>query len=291
MIARAKERLIWSKGLVWICIIICALLLDTDAIAYTTELKCGDDLYYTRTDQGFRIYGSGTMENYKLVPHYVEVRVKNGMTFYYDLVQDGWTSTSPFTDGGVIAIEKDATSIGSYAFYGAHISSISLPSTLASISETAFENCSADGIIALPDNIRSISKNANSKSPLDFISADPDSRTAKTLSDSGIGFFARDDMGNTPDYALRYGKTKYMEMQPPVALAKYLNVPNVSIPDTIYRIDSRAFENNTAVEYISIPENITEIVYRAFIGCSNLKKILLPNTLQTIGGEVFSDCS
>jgi len=91
-------------------------------------------------------------------------------------------------------------------------------------------------------------------------------------------------------------------------------VVEVIVPDSVERIDWRAFQNCrnlesiklsssltkieqavfrycTALQSITIPEGVTEIQNQAFENCRELKEVKLPSTLKSIGRNAFRNCA
>lgn len=69
------------------------------------------------------------------------------------------------------------------------------------------------------------------------------------------------------------------------------NLSSIEIPQTVERIQDRAFRECSILESITIPEIVTEIGIGAFEGCSSLTSIYIPQNVNYIGGEAFNDCS
>jgi hypothetical protein len=61
---------------------------------------------------------------------------------------------------------------------------------------------------------------------------------------------------------------------------------NVELPDSLKKIDYRAFFQSTISE-IKLPENLKVIDYEAFLSCSNLKEITIPKGVEKIGYEAL----
>ena len=90
------------------------------------------------------------------------------------------------------------------------------------------------------------------------------------------------------------------------------NIRSVTIPNSVKRIDSYAFENcyslnsvtfssglktisngafsNTNLKNVTIPNSVTEIYDCAFSGCENLSSLTLSNQLEELGCYCFENC-
>lgn len=65
----------------------------------------------------------------------------------------------------------------------------------------------------------------------------------------------------------------------------------VTIPDSVTEIGTKAFLNNTEVRKITLPETVEKIGNESFRGCSNLEEIALPSGLKEIGNSAFYECT
>ena len=74
-------------------------------------------------------------------------------------------------------------------------------------------------------------------------------------------------------------------------LQKYPNLTNVTIPDSVTKIKSYAFQNCSNLTSITIPDSVTSIGNWAFYGCKSLTSIDLPENLTSIGNNVFYSCT
>ncbi|MBR5806848.1 MAG: leucine-rich repeat protein [Oscillospiraceae bacterium] len=74
------------------------------------------------------------------------------------------------------------------------------------------------------------------------------------------------------------------------AFAECSSLSNVTLPDSLEKINGYAFEN-TAIKEIKVPGNVTIISHRAFVYCSSLEEVYLPNSLTYISDYAFYGCS
>ncbi len=70
---------------------------------------------------------------------------------------------------------------------------------------------------------------------------------------------------------------------------KNTSVKNVTLPQNLESIKSKAFYNCKNLESIYIPQNVTEIRASAFEDCSNLKNVTLPNGIVDIRASAFKN--
>ncbi len=65
----------------------------------------------------------------------------------------------------------------------------------------------------------------------------------------------------------------------------------VTLPDSITKLEREVFAGCTALTSVSLPANLRDLPDRAFFGCTKLQTIVLPDTLQTMGEGCFADCT
>ena len=68
----------------------------------------------------------------------------------------------------------------------------------------------------------------------------------------------------------------------------YNNITSVSLPSSIIRIDSRAFEECHELRSIVLPENLESVGEYAFIACKNLREVKLNKSLKRIEARAFA---
>ena len=141
-----------------------------------------------------------------------------------------------FAPGGLTkyTIPNSVTSIGEYAFEDcSSLTSITIPNSVTSIGDCAFSGCSSLTSITIPNSVTSI----------------------------GGGAFA------------------YCS-----------SLTSITIPNSITEIWS-AFRGCSSLTSITIPNSVTSIGWYAFEGCSSLTSITIPNSVTSIGQRVFLGCS
>ncbi|MBE6617544.1 MAG: hypothetical protein E7627_06375 [Ruminococcaceae bacterium] len=69
------------------------------------------------------------------------------------------------------------------------------------------------------------------------------------------------------------------------------NITSVTLPDSIIRIEDRAFRWCHSLAEINFPENVTYIGYASFSECKALTSIVIPDSVTMIGEYAFIDCS
>ncbi len=76
------------------------------------------------------------------------------------------------------------------------------------------------------------------------------------------------------------------------AFSNCFHITDITIPDSVTSIGSRAFESCLELKNITIPDSVTSIGDSAFYNCPNLTTdIKIPDGVTNIGYEAFFDCS
>lgn len=65
------------------------------------------------------------------------------------------------------------------------------------------------------------------------------------------------------------------------------NLKEIKLPDTITKIDDRAFEGSALIENFIMPDSVTSIGSKLFLDCENLKKVQLSKNLNYLKDDMF----
>ena len=144
-----------------------------------------------------------------------------------------------------------------YAFYYMDdIKSVTIPDSVTSIGESAFQGCTSLTSITIPDSVTSIGNWA-------FYGCT--SLTSITVGNSvtSIG------------YSAFRGCT---------------SLTSVTIGNSVTSIGNLAFYDCDSLTSITIPDSVTSIGNYAFQGCTSLTSITIPEGVTSIGRDAFQDC-
>ena len=157
------------------------------------------------------------------------------------------------------------------------------------IYDDAFRDCSRLTSVDIPSGVASIGKRAFN---------DCGSLTTVTIPDSVVYIGEDAFYGCNKLKCNEYGDAKYLgnEQNPYLVFIKpkYTNVEiitNIDINETTKFINSRAFVDCVYLTSIKLPDNVTSIGCYTFSGCSGLTNITIPDSVTTIGDYAFSNCS
>ncbi len=178
-------------------------------------------------------------------------------------------------------IPSSVTSIGDLAFDDcSSLASISIPSSVTSIGDGAFGGCSSLASISIPSSVTSIRDWAfDGCSSLASISI-PSSVTS--IGDGAFGGCSSLASISIPSSVTSIGD---------LAFEGCSSLVSISIPNSVTSIGGRVFSGCSSLESISIPSGVTSIGERAFYDCSSLESISIPNSVTSIGDGAFGGCS
>ena len=132
-------------------------------------------------------------------------------------------------------IPDSVTSIGDYAFESCYsLTSVTIPDSVTSIGDYAFESCYSLTSVTIPDSVTSI------------------------------------------DNSAFYGCSK---------------LTSITIPDSVTSIGGSAFRDCTSLTSVTIGDSVTSIGDWAFYDCTSLTSITIPDGVTSIGYQAFYGCS
>ena len=235
-------------------------------------------------------------------------------------MKDGYSPSMAITNGfewnvGTIIIEQGITKIGDYAFSNCWATSVTIPDSVTSIGNSAFQSCSKLTSITIPNSVTSIGTSA-----FYYCFA----LTSMTIPASVISIGTRAFAGldkiteivvspDNPNYAsidgILYNKSLTILHTAPSGYAGNLVIPagvnsigdyafekcsgltSITIPDSVTSIGIYAFENCSGLTSIIISKNVTTIQLRTFKNCSGLTSITIPDRVKSIGIDAFIGCN
>ncbi|MDO4306690.1 MAG: leucine-rich repeat protein, partial [Eubacteriales bacterium] len=180
-----------------------------------------------------------------------------------------------------VTIPSSVTSIGESAFeYCSSLRSVTIPSSVTSIESRVFENCSSLSSVTIPSSVTSIGANAFSNcSSLNSVTI-PSSVTS--IRDGAFSGCSSLSSVTIPSSVTWIGAAVF---------ANCSSLSSVTIPSSVTSIEFYAFVNCSSLSSVTIPSSVTSIVWSAFEGCSSLSSITIPSSVTSIGYEAFEGCS
>lgn len=159
------------------------------------------------------------------------------------------------------------TTIGTDAFLGLNITSVTIPASVTEIGANAFAGCT---------NLTSVTYGGD-WSKLTIQSGNPAVEDAVNAQLFDFEFI----LNNTAVVVTNY-KCK--------GTAADVTIPSRYKGKPVTAINNAAFVNCSKLTNISIPNSVTYIGFSAFSSCTSLKSITLPSSLSTIGNSAFAGC-
>ena len=206
------------------------------------------------------------------------------------------------------------TGLGDYSFateengsplYDIHhhnIHSVTIPESVTSIGQSAFESCFSLDSLIIKDAATSIGASAfDGCSHLTTLSL---GKNITTIGDYAFQQCSYLTNVTIPQSVTSIGRQAFyltdlntLTIKGPIksmgyaAFAGCTNLTSLSLYDGIQTIGEGAFINSTSLEAVTIPQSVTSIGASAFAYCSNLRTITIPEKVTTIESDTFTGCS
>ena len=182
------------------------------------------------------------------------------------------------------------TTIGTDAFLGLNITSVTIPDSVTEIGANAFAGCTNLTSVTYGGDWSNLTIQSGNPAVQDAANA-PLFDFEFTPDNTAVIVTNYKYNGAAADVTIpsRY-KGKPVTM---IDHAAFFNsaVTSVTIPDSVTSISDEAFINCPKLTNISIPNSVTYIGFSAFSSCTSLKSITLPSSLSFISGALFLGCS
>ena len=179
-----------------------------------------------------------------------------------------------------IRLGSSVTSIGNNAFENcSSLTSITIPEVVTSISSSAFSNCHSLTSITIPEGVTSIGQSA-------FYNCY--SLTSITIPEGVTS------IGNKAFYAcLSLTSITIPEVVTSIGSAAFsgcYSLTSITIPEGVTSIGSDTFGACYSLTNIAIPSSVTNMDYRAFSNCRSLTSITIPEGVTSISSYTFENC-
>lgn len=182
-------------------------------------------------------------------------------------------------------VEKDGNTyvvdtVSYYAFKrSAGLVSITIPSSVKTIENCAFFDCTALETAVLSEGLENIGASAFAGCTVLENVAIP-----STVKDIGYSaFYGCKALTNVvlPEGIIEIGNRTF---------ACNENLNGVTIPSTVTSLAEGAFTECSSLEYVALPKDVTSIGESVFSGCTSLETLLVSKELGTVGENAFWNC-
>ena len=185
------------------------------------------------------------------------------------------------------------------------VKTVTVPETVESIGDNAFENCVNLTVLNLPANLTNIGS--------DIVCGTPIFEDSKywegDLLYIGTYLLAYDDSSENTEIIIKDGTTliaaftfSFTDIQSvklpeslkvigSMAFSYCENLKSIIFPQNLETIGFWAFENCTGITEIEIPASVKNLGESAFYGAKNLSKATLPDNIEVIPMGIFEDCT
>lgn len=242
---------------------------------------------------------------------FTEVTIfKNGENSDGKMREWSYNEKSPFTVKKrtlkEATIKVGVTNISSYAFYGfdsTFLTRMTIPNSVTSIGDYAFDGCSKLTSVIIPGSVTSIGRSAfSSCTSLESVaigngvtniggSAFQDCKSLKSIT-------IPDSVTSMGDYAFAYcyslesvtiGNGITNTGNSVFAGCKALT--SLKISDSVTIIGAETFAGCKALANVKIPDSVTSIYACAFMDCISLTNVIIPDSVTIIGEAAFAGCA
>ena len=198
-----------------------------------------------------------------------------------------------------------------YSFRCSTLTSLTLPSSLQSIGDSAFEDCNSLISLTLPSSLQSIGGGAfTGCTSLRSVICNKFYKVIgqMLLSADGtqvIAYWGENSEVTIPEGVQSIGNSAFCDCSSLTSLTLPSSLQSIgggafwgcsslsslTLPSSLQSIGNGAFWNCSSLTSLTLPSSLQSIGDRAFCGCESLSSLTLPSSLQSIGNDAFEYCN
>lgn len=251
-------------------IIACLMVLFAIGIFAADSGSCGANATWEFSGGTLTISGSGDMED-------------------YGSMDAPWYSLRSEITAAVVA--EGITSVGKNAFdFLTRLKSVSLPNGLTEIRASAFSQCSGLREIDFPDTLTKIGDSAFNASGIKYIRLPARVESIGNAAFASGSLIAVEADAENQKYCAEDGVLFDKEKTRIYCYPAEKEGARYTIPESVTRIEERAFSNCDNLRSVVLTENVTRIGWSAFFGCRNMDSIYIPSSVTAIEQHAFDYC-
>ena len=203
-----------------------------------------------------------------------------------------------------LTIPNSVTSIGDYAFqFFSGLTSVTIPNSVTSIGTQAFQACRALTSMTIPNSVTSIGEGAfNSCSSLANLTIGNSVTSIRRhtfwgcvrLTTLAIGDSVTSIGGGAFSYCASLTSLNIPNSVTSIGSSAFqycYGLTSLTIPDNVTRIEDWAFSDCYGITNLTIGNNVTSIGSEAFRNGYGLTTLTIPNSLNSIGEDAFQSCT
>ena len=179
-----------------------------------------------------------------------------------------------------VRVPDGVSIIGDYAFTGEELESVSIPDTVTSIEEGAFEGCSSLKSFTVPKAVTRVKEYT-------FMGCSSLREVVLHEGVTEIGASAFERCTSLEEITLSEGISEI----PRYAFSGCKALERITVPAGVRTVGREAFAECGSLIEVVLYEGVNKIENGAFRGCTALKRITFTSTLERIGDNAFYRCS
>ena len=203
--------------------------------------------------------------------------------YTYPVTSIGTSAFEALTNLQSVTLPSSITAINTDAFYGCtKLGGVNLPEGLTAINLRAFYNCNLTNI-TIPSTVSSIGNKAFQNNPTTSVTWLP--KTCDTGSDDSAPFYST----SSKITSFTFGDSVQTI---PAYLCKHMSkLDTVVLPPSVKSLGQCAFQYCSSLKAFEFPQGIKTVATSVLEGCTALQSVIIPSSVTAINTDAFYNCS